>query len=112
MNLNRFFRQTAVLWTGRTSDKYGKPSFAEQMEITCRWEDKQEKFVDLAKRESLSRAVVYVDRYVLPGDYLWLGLEEDLSETDPLLIAGAHEVRATGAVPSVDANTTLRKAWL
>lgn len=112
MNLNRFFKQTAVLWSGRTNDKYGKPSFANQTEINCRWEDRQEKFVDANKREVLSRAVVYVDREVLPGEYLWLGLIGDAPESDPLLIPSAHEVRASGAIPSVDAGTTLRKAWL
>ena len=112
MNLNRFFKQTAVLWAGRTDNKYGAPTFANQVEISCRWEARQEKFVDAAKRESLSRAVVFVDREVLPGEYLWLGSIDNVPGNDPLLVAAAYEVRASGAVPSVDANTTLRKVWL
>jgi len=112
MNLNRFFKQTAVLWSGRTDDRYGKPSFANESQINCRWEDRQEKFVDANKRESLSRAVVFSENQILPGEYLWLGDLADVPNDNPLLIPAAHEVRATGAAPSVDAETTLRKAWL
>lgn len=112
MNLLGFFKQKAVLWTGRTVDKYGKPTFAGSVEIACRWEERQEKFIDAAKQEHISRAVVYVDREVFLGEYLWLGELQNVPDNDPLLIAAAYEVRGMESTPSLDARTFLRKVWL
>lgn len=107
-------QQTAVLWTNPILDGFGGRTFDDGIEIQCRWEQRQELFVDAAGREVLSRAVVYIDRDVAVHDYLFLGELVDLAsgEDEPFGNADAFEVRAFKSVPSLDATRHVRMAWL
>ena len=107
-------RQTAVLWQNPVPDGFGGQTFGHGVEIKCRWEEKQELFVDFAGRTVLSRAVVYVDRDLQPHDYLYLGTNEDLATVgiQPFDVAAAFEVRAFKKVPNIDATRFVRTAWL
>jgi hypothetical protein len=67
-------KQDGVWWQCTGKDRYNKPTYAAAVAIKCRWDIRQEMFVDEGGTEVVSEAVVYVDRDMTPGDVLMLGL--------------------------------------
>lgn len=113
--LTNQLKQTAVYWGNPQSDGYGGRTFDDAVEISVRWADRQEMFVDTQARERVSRAVVYAAIDLMVGGYLYLGELADLSsaeEGDPLSISTAYEIRAFSKTPNVRGDQFVRKAWL
>lgn len=107
-------QQTAVLWTNPVLDGFGGRTFDDGIEIACRWENRQELFVDAQGRQVLSRAVVFVDRDIAVHDFLFLGELSDLAsgEDQPFTNTNAFEVRAYKSIPSLKADRHVRTVWL
>ena len=110
-------KQTAIYWGDPQSDGMGGRTFGSSypVELSVRWEQRQELFIDAAGQEKRSQAVVYVAQDVDMGGYLFLGTLDNLSsaeEADPLTVDGAHEIRGWAKVPSLKADRYLRKIWL
>ena len=108
-------KQAAVYWGNPSSDGYGGRTFDVPAEISVRWQDRQELFVDTQGREQTSRAVVYVATDLIIGGYLHLGELADLSsaeEGDPLTVATAYEIRSISKTPDIGADRFARKIWL
>lgn len=112
--ITRMRKQTLCYWGSPVPDGYGGSTFAGAVELSCRWEDKQELFVNPQGKEVLSQAVVYVSQDVDIGGYLYLGEESDLDSdhTNPQIISGAREIRQFGKLPNLRATEYLRTAWL
>lgn len=110
----KYLKQIAVYWASASVDVYTQTTFAPAEEIACRWEDKQELFINAAGEEVLSRAAVNVGVDLTEGGYLYLGEEGDLDSdhSDPTIIDGAYEIRALGKIPSLKARMFWRTAWL
>jgi len=107
--------QTAVFWANPVNDGYGGRSFDDAVEVSVRWEDRQEIFVDVSGREVRSRSVVYVSTDMSSGEYLYLGTLTDLSsaeEGDPLSVSNAYAIRAFQKVPNLAGDVFVRKVWL
>ena len=107
--------QTAVYWSNPQSDGAGGRTFDEPVEISVRWADRQELFIDMQAREQTSRAVVHVATDLVVGGYLDLGTLADLSsaeEGEPLSISSAYEIRAFSKIPNVKGDQFVRKVWL
>jgi len=109
MNFSRLLNQTVTRWP--VDDPLGDGGYAYGSPVTfaARWQDKIELFVSAAGKEEHSQAIVYSIAPVHTGDYLFLGIS---TETSPLAVEGAKEVRAVGSSPSIDATQHLNKAWL
>lgn len=108
-------KQTAVFWGNPQNDGAGGRTFDDPIELSVRWEQQQELFVDASGQESTSKAVVYVDQDVDIGGYLYLGDLDELSsaeESDPLTVGEAYEIRSFKKLPDIKADRFLRKAWL
>lgn len=106
-------RQIAVLWKQGDLDNQGQPSYAAPVEISCRWEDVQEGFLDSGMQKQMSRAVVYVDRDVSPEDVLMLGaLDSGVVVDEPFENAGAYAVRAFNKLPNLKNTEYLLTAYL
>jgi len=105
----RKLKQTVVFWGTPVPSGTGRSTFAAAVELDCRWEDKQELFIDADGEESLSLAVVYLAQAVDINGYLCLGEEADLDSdhSDPQVIAGAWVVRAVQSIPNLRASETL-----
>jgi len=112
--VSRNLKQTAVYWASPSSDGYGGNTFDSPVEIDCRWEKKQQLFVDGAGKEALSSAVVYLGQDVDLSGYLYLGDLDDIasSVTGPEDVSGAYEIRGFDKIPTLKATDYLRKAWL
>lgn len=108
--------QDAVYWAPDGVNGFGQPTFADPVEIKCRWVDKQETFVDgRTGDEALSSAIVYPDQAVVLNGQLYLGTLADLNSAqtaDPLTFAGAKEIKGLDNTPSRAGQTIVRKAWL
>lgn len=116
--ITRMRKQTATYWS-TTPDGYGGVEFSAPVAIECRWEDKQERFVDETGRETVSRSIVYVDRDLEVGGYLALG---DYSASTSTTTTGeepsftppdtARPIRKFDKLPNLRNTETLRTAWL
>jgi len=87
--------QTAVYWGTPTPDGYGGFTFADPIEVKCRWDDKTQMVVDFKGKEVVSKAqLIVLDDLDLQG-LLYLGSLDDLDsteETDPSTVEGAYEI--------------------
>lgn len=114
MDLTSFYNQTAVYWAMGAPDGFGGYAYETAVEITCRWDDKQELFLDANGVQQLSAAIVFPDQAVALEGFLYLGAEStlDSDHSDPETISAARKIRQAGSYPGVDAEGTLYQAWL
>lgn len=102
--LKRNMRQTAVYWAVTSADGRGWFNFATPEEVSCRWENRQEAFVDANGEEHLSIAVVTTTEDVTLNGLLFLGTLDDLSdaeESDPSTVDNALIIRARNKTSGV-----------
>jgi hypothetical protein len=116
--ITKNLKQTISYWENLGAGGIGY-SYANAIEIPGRWQDKQELFIDENGREQLSNAIVYVDRDVVVGDYLYLGNLDDLGDSssgydfnDPSQLSGSYEIKAFKKTPNLQATIWERKIWL
>ena len=107
--LTRNLRQTITYWAPSTPDGYGGYSYGSPQWLIGRWEDRIEDFIDQNGRELTSRAVVYLDRDVEMGGYLFLGKS---SATNPQTLSDAREIRDFRKIPSLRNRINERKVRL
>lgn len=114
MKITKKLKQTAVYWEFIKLDGYGHGTYQTEVELTVRWEDTQEVFVDDTGREVLSQAVIVSSVPLVKQSMLFLGSIGDLDSgvTDPQQVDGAREVRKTDAVKNLRATQTLYTNYL
>jgi hypothetical protein len=113
-------KQTAVYWPpgseetgGADYDGYGHPLFASPVEISCRWEDIVQEFVDSENETRFSQSIVYTDRDVKLRGVLMLGTLNDVTDLDnPKENEGAWEIRRFDKLPNLRNTEILRTAYL
>ena len=117
--ISRLCTQTAVYWGTPAEDGYGGKTFADPVEIDCRWEDAVEKITRVGAslgEEVISKAKVYVIEDVEELGYLYLGTLDDLDsdeEADPTTIKKAYMIVRFDKVPAMRSTSEfLRKAYL
>ncbi len=117
--ISRLCTQTAVYWGSPVEDGYGGKTFADPVEISCRWEDTIELVSRVGSRlgeEVVSQARVYITQDVDEQGYLYLGTLDDLDsdeEADPTTIEKAYSIVRFDKVPAMrSTNEFLRKAYL
>lgn len=112
---DRNLNQTAVYWGTPVDDGDGGLTFADPVEIDCRWVDISEVITAASGEQIVSRAKVRVNQDLDERGMLYLGTLADLDSTqegDPLSVDGAHEIRRFDKIPTIKANAYSRKAWL
>lgn len=113
--ITRNHKQTCVYWGSPTADGWGGRTYGDPVELACRWEDKQEKFVNAQGEEHVSQSIVYLGQDVVVNGYLYLGTLADISsaqEGDPESVSGAHLIQAFSKIPNIKATEYERTAWL
>jgi len=118
--ISRMRKQKAVYWAQSSgADDYGQIQYAAPVEIDCRWEDSQQEFIGKDGSKRLSRAVVYVDRDMKPGDKLKLStlaaLTQDLdsgASTAPDQFSDVFEVMKADKIPNLRNTELLRVCYL
>lgn len=118
MNLASKLNQTAVRWAKTGVDDNANSTYAAAAEVSVRWENKRELFVNARGEKELSQAIVYFDADVVAvvlDDYLFFGTLASLSapqQADPTITPLAYRVRGNNVSPSLKAAQFLRKAFL
>lgn len=116
----RMLRSKCTYWPpgsegsgGVDFDDYGQPVYADPVELSCRWEEKIEEFLDSKGTLQVSKAVVYVSTDVSPGGVL---MHEELANVgdtaDPKNNDGAWEIRRFDKLPNFKDTEYLRTAYL
>lgn len=108
--LTRNLTQDVTHWPVTGSDGYGGFTFGSPSLLRGRWEFKAELFINLDNEEVVSRAVVYLNAAIEPGDYLAEG--DQTSILSPLSAVGSDRIRNCGRTTDLRALNTLWKAWL
>jgi len=111
--IKKMRKQTAVYWPFISLDQLGGGNFGAAVQISVRWEDVSEEFLDKDGKRQMSNAKVYVDRDTPVGGVLMLGTTGDI--TDAVNIKendGAWEIRKFEKLPDLKAKEFLRTAFL
>ena len=108
MGIEKFIQkvcvQTAVYWGTPVEDGYGGKSFADPVEIACRWEERVNVVSDSRGNEIVSKVRVLVTQDLDEEGYLYLGELDDLDsdeEADPTIVDGAHEIVRFDKIPMI-----------
>ena len=108
----RMCTQTAVYWGSPVHDGYGGKTYADPVEISCRWEDRVEKISTISTsklgEEIISKAQVFTTQDVEEMGWLFLGDLDDLDsdeEADPMTVDGAYEIKRFDKTPAMRSTT-------
>lgn len=109
MSYRDMLKQKATWWSV-TPDSYGGDTFGVPQVLDCRWEGRQESFVgQIDRREMISNAMVFLDRDIAVGDYLFEG--ESLA-VDPTVLTGTFKVQRFDSIPDLRNLEKVRRAVL
>ena len=99
--VNKMRRQRAVWWEQTGTNHYGKDTYAEPVEIRCRWEDKQGTVTGENQEITNFKSEVYVDRIMKTGDVLKLGELDSSTPSDPSEEQQAYRVVGFSNIPDI-----------
>lgn len=105
-------KQTAIYWARTTIDVYGQYSYEAPVQIDCRWDEVQDKFITPEGNEEVSKAVVYVDRDMSVGDYLKLGTLDSATVPNPLNDEDAFGIQNFSKISNLKNTEYLRTCHL
>jgi len=109
------FNQKAVYWSTPVVDGYGGRTFATGVEVSVRWEQRQELFIDATGQEARSNAIVFIAQDVDLAGYMYLGTLASLStaeKADPLAVSSAYEIRMFNKNVNIAGDDFLGEVWL
>ena len=120
MGIEKFIKkvcvQTAVYWGTPSPSDDGGMTFADPVEISCRWESKTKVIAGAKGREIVSVAEVLVTQDLDKEGYLYLGELSDLGsdeEDSPEIVEGAYMIQRFDKIPMIKSTTEfVRKAYL
>lgn len=95
-------KDKAVWWRASGKDKYGKDKYDSPVEIACRWEDQMGQYFNSRGESNNSKATVYVDRQMTPGDVLKHGPKDSSTLPLPTTDTRALPIQAFDVTPSLD----------
>lgn len=110
--ITRMRKQTCVYWapTGNR-DRNNNPILAAPVQMTCRWTDVNELFIDASGKQSVSNAKIFTELDVQVEGYLKLGLLTDLvdsSSNNPFTNSGTFRIRKFTKLPNLRNTEYLR----
>lgn len=120
MGIEKFIRtvcvQTAVYWGSPQADGFGGFTFADPVEIPCRWEDKTQIVANMDGQETTSDTEVLVTQDLDYNGYLFLGTLTDLDSDqfdNPMLVSGAKPIISKSKIPMIKSTDEfVRKVYL
>lgn len=115
--LPKILQETAVYWAPDTVrgsvDDYGQPQWADPIEISVRWERKEQQMMDAEGNLFVSRAEVFVDRDLETRGVLMLGtLSTSVIQDDPKANENAWEIRRFEKFGNFKSTKFVRQAFL
>lgn len=105
--------QWAVYWAPGPVDNFGNKTWLAPDQVACRWSEEVVEFSDVMGNKQVSKAVVYPDRDLTVGGFLWQGRLADVTDfVDPTLNGGSSVIQSWRKIPTSDADEFLRKAFV
>ena len=99
--IRKMRRQAAVYWAPLGLDAYGRPGLALPVQLSCRWDDVMEEYLDKDGNTQISNAIVYPEIAPLLGGVLWKGLLSQLTDTvNPFNNLGAWVINKVQQIPN------------
>lgn len=112
---NRNLNQTCVYWGTPVDNGYGGFTYADPVELSCRWDDTTEIIKDAKGEEVVSNAKVQVSQDVDENGLMFLGDLDDLDsseEEDPTTVANAYKILKFDSIPTIKGSRFFRLAYL
>ncbi len=95
----RHLHQVLTYWApAGTYDTYGKPLYLSPVQYNCRWEDKQQNFVNKIGTEKVSKSRIFLSEQLDIDGFVFLGTSV---ASDPTQVSGAREIQALGRIPDL-----------
>jgi hypothetical protein len=110
--IKKMRKQKAVYWAKTGTDEFGAITFAEPVEIKCRWEEKTGQMMNKQGALVTGMDTVYVDREMNIGDKLKKGPLDTNSPPDPKEDREAFEIQGWENLPNFKAKEFLYTAYL
>ena len=115
--VRKFAKQTLVYWAKAGSDGFGKPAYADPVEIKCRWDDIQREMITAEGRSIITKAQLLLVSPVAPGGLVFLGLLTDWQALAtypkiPTVNQGGLEVMIAKNTPDLKARSFVYEAYL
>lgn len=108
----KFRRQYAVYWEAGPDNEFARPTFKEPVEVRCRWDDVTEAFINRQGNQTISSAIVLVDRDMVEGSFLWLGKLEELESLEHTGNERAMVIQKFERIPDIKAKNFIYTAYL
>lgn len=115
--IRRHAKQTLVYWEKTGSDGFGKPIFADPVEVKCRWEDKQQEIILPDKRTVMTKGFIISLTPMLVGSLVFLGFLTDIEAlptypTIPTVGQGVREILLVNNMSDVDNESTVCELYI
>lgn len=111
--LTRNLNQTAVYWGNPVEVGDGSLIFDDGVEVDCRWEERQELYMDNEGNERKSQAIVHVKQDMKVGEYLYLGVDDDLdSDISNPTAVDSFEIKSFEKIPNIKGDKFIRRVFL
>lgn len=112
--IQRALKKKAVYWAPTGSDKFGKTTFADPVEIDCRWDEDAKLFLTEEGKQEVSRALVMVSVDTQRRGMLKLGTLDDLvaNPSTPYQNAEVYEIRGFKKLRKLSREEYFRQAIL
>jgi hypothetical protein len=112
-----FLHQTLVYWAKTGSDSYGRPVYADPVELGCRWEDKQQEVILDDGRKVMSKAYILMTTKTVAGSLVFLGDLADVQALPtypaiPTVDQGTREELLVKETPDIKARSYIYEVYL
>ncbi len=104
-------RQKVVYWPPIGRNSFGELQVGSPTEIDARWEDINERFLDLEGEERVSNSIIFTDRDVEISGMLRLGGLAS-APADPKLDNDSWEIRRVDEIPNLRATQSVWRAMV
>lgn len=110
MGIEKFIQkiavQTAIYWGAPKSDGYGGMTFADPIEIPCRWEGVSEVITNRNGKQIVSSAKILVTQDLDKEGFLCLGtMDSGVDYSNPKNVEGAYPIQKIEKVPMIKSST-------
>lgn len=93
------YRQECTYWPSTGQDGYGAPTFGTPSLRSCRWENRNEEFVNDEGEKALSRSQVWTYNPMDTGG--WVALGNHTATPNPLGLSNAWRIQRSDEIPDL-----------
>lgn len=117
--LKKFQKQTLVYWQKMDSDGFGQPTYANPIQLPCRWESEDQEIVLPDKRKVVAHGYLLMSQYLTPGSIVFLGTLAQVNALPtipervvPTFNQGGREVLKCDTTPDLQAVEYLYEVYV